>query len=179
MIDEAYPLGCGGIDGIAGQDHLIGPALAHKPREPLGAAVAGDQTQPDLGLADRVHIVDGLRPDDPGLVDAFHGADVFCLPSVHEPFGIVVLEAWAAGIPVVASRVGGIPGFVREGNDALLVDARDVAGRADALVTLLRNAELAGTLATAGRRRARGEFDWSVIAGRVADLYRDVVASRS
>jgi glycosyltransferase involved in cell wall biosynthesis len=133
----------------------------------------------DLGLGDRVHIVEGLRPDDPGLADAFHGADVFCLPSVHEPFGIVLLEAWAAGLPVVASRVGGIAGFVQEDDDALLVDACDIAGRAHAIISLLRNPDLAGRLGAAGRRRARDEFDWSVIAGRVSELYRDVVAGRS
>ena len=133
----------------------------------------------ELGLSERVHVVDGLRPDDPGLVDAFHAADVFCLPSVHEPFGIVVLEAWAAGCPVVASRVGGIPGFVREGGDALLVDAGDVAGRARALISVLRDSELGGRLGAAGRWRARSEFDWSVVAARVADLYRDLVAQRS
>ncbi len=75
--------------------------------------------------------------------------------------------------------MGGIPGFVREGEDALLVDADDVAGRADALASVLRDTELAGRLGAAGRWRARSEFDWSVVAGRVADLYRDLVARRS
>ena len=133
----------------------------------------------ELGLGERVHVIEGLRPDDPGLVDAFHAADAFCLPSVHEPFGIVVLEAWAAGCPVVASRVGGIPGFVRDGDDALLVAPGDAGGRARALISLLRDPELAGTLGAAGRWRARNEFDWSVVAGRVTDLYRDLVAGRS
>lgn len=133
----------------------------------------------ELGLGERVRIVDGLRPDDPGLIDAFHAADVFCLPSVHEPFGIVVLEAWAAGCPVVASRVGGIPGFVREGDDGLLVDADDATGRAHSLISLLRDSGLAGRLGAAGRWRARNEFDWSVVAERVTGLYRDLVAGRS
>ena len=152
---------------------LVGPVTRPAYLDALTQRVA------ELGLGERVHIIDGLRPDDPGLIDAFHATDVFCLPSVHEPFGIVVLEAWAAGCPVVASRVGGIPGFVREGDDALLVDAGDATGRADALISLLRDPELAGRLAAAGRRRASYEFDWSVVADRVADLYRGLVAGRS
>lgn len=129
----------------------------------------------DLGLRRRVHIIPGLAPGDPRLVEAYHSADVFCLPSMHEPFGIVILEAWAAGLPVVASRVGGIPGFVRDGSDALLFQPGDVTGLASAATTILRNFGLACRLADEGRARARSEFDWTVIGRRVADLYQDVV----
>ena len=55
------------------------------------------------------------------------GATIFALPSHNEPFGIVVLEAWAAGIPVIASRVGGIPGFTHQGDDILLFPDGDKA----------------------------------------------------
>ena len=57
--------------------------------------------------------------------------------------------------------------------------AGDAGGRARALISLLRDPELAGRLGATGRWRARNEFDWSVVAGRVTDLYRDLVAGRS
>ncbi len=128
-----------------------------------------------LDLASRVHIIDGLAPDDPSLIEAYHAADVFCLPSMHEPFGIVILEAWAAGLPVVASRVGGIPSFVSEGDDTLLVPPGDVHALGQSLQTVLQNFGLAARLGDNGRQRARREFDWSVIADRVLDLYRDIL----
>lgn len=132
-----------------------------------------------LGLTRRVHIIPGLAPDDQRLVDAYHAADVFCLPSIHEPFGIVILEAWAAGLPVIASRVGGIPGFARHGDDAVLVEPGDSAGFADATTRLFRSFGFSCRLADNGKRRAETEFDWSVIGQRMAGLYQDVVRGRS
>ena len=57
-------------------------------------------------LKDKVILIEGFKPDDRCLADAYMAADVFVLPSRHEPFGIVILEAWAAGVPVVAANVG-------------------------------------------------------------------------
>ncbi|UCC15664.1 MAG: glycosyltransferase family 4 protein [Gammaproteobacteria bacterium] len=128
-----------------------------------------------LNLVSRVHVIEGLAPDDPSLVEAYHAADVFCLPSMHEPFGIVILEAWAAGLPVVASRVGGIPSFVADGDDGLLVPPGDVHALAQSLKAVLRNFGLGASLGDSGRRRACREFDWSVIADRVLALYRDIL----
>ena len=129
----------------------------------------------ELDLAERVHVLPGLAPDDQTLVDAYHAADVFCLPSMHEPFGIVILEAWAAGRPVVASRVGGIPGFVKDGKDALLVPAGDVGALQRAIGRVLCEPGLAERLAEEGLQRARHEFDWSVIGDALIGLYRDVL----
>ena len=127
-----------------------------------------------LGLQNRVLVLPGIRPGDSTLIDAYHAADVFCLPSMHEPFGIVIIEAWAAGCPVVATRVGGIPGFVRDGQDALLVKpdcARELGG---ALVHLLKRPGLRARFGDSGRRRAMAEFDWSVVTTKLISLYRDL-----
>ena len=68
-----------------------------------------------LGLEGRVTLVPGLPPDSPRLAEAYAAADVFVLPSLHEPFGIVALEAMRAGLPLLAANVGGLPDFVKDG----------------------------------------------------------------
>jgi len=131
-----------------------------------------------LGLREAVHILPGLKPDDRLLADAYHAADVFCLPSMHEPFGIVILEAWAAGCPVVASRVGGIPGFVRDGIDTLLVTPGVADELADQLTSVLKKPDLARTMGEEGRRRAQAEFDWTVVSDQLRTLYQDLKNGR-
>jgi len=128
----------------------------------------------DLSLQDRVTVIPGLAPDDPSLVDAYHAASVFCLPSVHEPFGIVVLEAWAAGLPTVVARVGGLAGLTTEGRDALQVDPERPEQLARALFTVLQSPELSRRLSTNGRATATGTYDWRVIGLRLERLYAEV-----
>jgi len=128
----------------------------------------------ELGLTEVVHILPALTPDDPELVNAYHAADIFCLPSMHEPFGIVILEAWAAGCPVVASRVGGIPGFVCDGKDALLVKPGAIGELADRLTLVLQEREVAQMLSDEGRRRAQTEFDWAAVTKQLLGLYREL-----
>ena len=127
------------------------------------------------GLERHATIIDGLEASGHELVDSYHAADVFVLPSRHEPFGIVLLEAWAAGLPVVAARVGGIPDFVRDGVDGLLYAPDDRLGLHEALSRLDDTAR-AVTLAEAGRQRAFGEFSWSLVTRRILDVYEEVVS---
>jgi glycosyltransferase involved in cell wall biosynthesis len=96
------------------------------------------------------------------------------LPSRYEELGTSLLEAMAAGRPVVASRVGGIPEVVRDGADGLLVPARDEAALASAISRLLRDAPLAESLARSARARA-ASYDWRGLAQRVAGVYRAVL----
>ena len=132
-----------------------------------------------LGLQGRVNLIPGLTADDPLLRGAYHAAEVFCLPSLHEPFGIVVLEAWAAGLPVVAARVGGIPSFTRHGEDVLHADPEQPATLARQLLGVMNNPEFAGRLAGNGQRRARQEYDWRVISHQLSTLYRELAGNRS
>jgi len=140
------------------------------------AYAAGLRAQIEVaGLAPYVTLIPGLPADGPGIVDAYHAADLFLLPSRHEPFGIVILEAWAAGLPVVASDVGGIPGFVQPGVDGVLVPPGDTAGFAAALDGLLAHPERARDLALAGQRKARERFAWDVVTDQLLTLYEDVL----
>jgi glycosyltransferase involved in cell wall biosynthesis len=127
------------------------------------------------GLERHVTIVRGLDAASQELVDAYHAADLFLLPSVHEPFGIVILEAWAAGLPVIASRVGGVPSFVSEGRDGVLFRVNDAGEFLRAFRGLAGNGERMRVLAEAGREKARGQYGWDRITGRLADIYEEVV----
>jgi glycosyltransferase involved in cell wall biosynthesis len=109
------------------------------------------------------------------VAELMHGADVFAFPSRYEAFGVAMLEAMAAGAPVVAARAGGIPEFAVDGQNALLVPPDDEAALADALTRLAGDVELAARLAAGGRTQAK-RYAWETIAGRYESVYRRVLA---
>ncbi len=133
-----------------------------------------------LGVLDRVTIVPGVPYADQALVDAYHAADCFTLPSLHEPFGMVVLEAWASGLPVAVSRRGGLAALVTEGADGLFFDpqapAGDPLGMAAVLASLARDTPLRKILGAAGRATATASYSWDIITTRLIDIYRRVYA---
>ena len=105
-------------------------------------------------------------------------ADVFVCPSIYEPLGIVNLEAMACETAVVASRVGGIPEVVVDGETGVLVDydADDTAGYeaalAEAVNAVAGDAERAAALGTAGLTRAKTDFSWATIAQETVEIYK-------
>lgn len=127
-----------------------------------------------LGVNKEVTVISGLEAASQELVDAYHGADLFVLPSIHEPFGIVILEAWAAGLPVMASRVGGIPSFVEEGRDGVLFEPNDREGFLREFRPLLQNRQRLQTLAEAGRQKAREQYGWDRVTQRLIHIYEEV-----
>ncbi len=127
------------------------------------------------GLQGRVTVIHGLDAESQELVDAYHGADIFLLPSIHEPFGIVILEAWAAGLPVIATRVGGIPSFVSDGRDGLLFDVNDPGGLLNAFRVLLETPEKARDISTAGRMKARTRYSWDAVTQSLVKIYEEAV----
>ena len=100
-------------------------------------------------------------------------ADVFVHSSRWEGFGIVLLEAMLAGLPVVATRVSAVPEVVVDGETGFLLQAGDVAGLADAVGRLLADRELAGRLGGAGERRARAHFSVERMVAETLAVYRD------
>jgi len=129
----------------------------------------------EAGVGKHVTVIAGLDAADNDLVDAYHAADLFLLPSIHEPFGIVILEAWAAGLPVVASRVGGIPSFVDDGTDGLLFEVNNAKECAGAIDAVLSNAQHSAALAEAGRAKAVAQYDWNTVTSQLVSIYEDAI----
>ena len=139
--------------------------------------VAGDGTQQKwlLEVARKhkvlkaVHFVGGVDHDE--LLRLLHRADAAVLPSHYEPFGIVALEAAAAGIPLVASNVGGLGEAVIDGQTGVSFPPRDVAALAAAVRTVLDDPVAAQWRAVAARQRLTSEFDWHTVAAETAQVY--------
>lgn len=147
---------------------FVGHVTSQSYYEKLLATIA------ELGLGGCVTVVPGVAAASRDLVDAYHAADLFLLPSTHEPFGIVILEAWAAGLPVVASRVGGIPSFVEQGRDGLLYEVDDTEGLIAQVSRVLGDESCGSRLGAAGRRKACHQFSWERLTARLTDLYEEV-----
>ena len=125
-----------------------------------------------LGIASRVHLL-GHCNDVDRVLGAF---DVFVLPSFSEGMSNTLLEAMAAGVPPVASAVGGNGEIVRDGVDGRLFASDDEAGLAACLVALCRDDALRGRLATAARERVHAAFDIRHMIERYEQLYERVHA---
>jgi glycosyltransferase involved in cell wall biosynthesis len=126
------------------------------------------------GLAESATIIPGLSNESGLLIDAYHAADTFVLSSRHEPFGIVVLEAWCAGRAVVVSRVGGLQTLVRDGETGFFFDpdSPDAADQlAGHLTALHGNPTLRQSIGEAGRAEAAAHYDWTRIGARLEVIY--------
>lgn len=112
-----------------------------------------------------------LRKDVPAewerLIKAYASADVFCLPTRFEPFGIVYIEAMFFGLPCIGPDAWAIPEMIEDGVTGYLVPPESEESLADRMVHLLRDPELATRMGKAGFERATRQFTWKVVAGRV------------
>ncbi|GKS58886.1 glycosyl transferase family 1 [Nitrospira sp.] len=125
----------------------------------------------ELGIEANVHFL-GLRQDVPRLLTIM---DLFAMPSLSEGLSIALLEAMAAGKPVVATRVGGNPELVVNGETGLLVPAKDASGLADALVQMLQDAAFRERAAAAAQRHVAQRFTCGAMAGQYTECYDRMV----
>jgi glycosyltransferase involved in cell wall biosynthesis len=112
----------------------------------------------------------GLITSRDQLASLYRSARVFCLPSRYEPWGLVLAEAMAHGVPCVATETGSIPEILAHGDAGLLVPIDDAERLADALLELLTDDELAVRIGLAARERVEREFTWELVAERIATV---------
>ncbi|HXW67042.1 MAG TPA: glycosyltransferase family 4 protein [Thermoplasmata archaeon] len=139
--------------------------------EDWGGLAAAERIARERGIAGRLTAT-GPVPR-AALLGEYARADLLVLPSRFEPFGIVLLEAMAAGLPVVASRVGGIPEVVADGRTGLLVPPGEPGPLAEAIGSLLDDPIRASRLGAAGRARA-ASFAWPRLAPQYLALFREL-----
>ncbi len=125
----------------------------------------------NIGVKERLTIIPGLLPDSPELLQALKTAYCFILPSRHEPFGIAALEALDAGVPLIASAVGGLKDFLVDGENALLFEDNnaDSLCKAYSRIDGMREKIIAGGNVTAE------VYNWQVIAERLTNIYRELL----
>ena len=132
------------------------------------------KTAKELAIEEKLLLIPGFPLEDPLLASAYKAADMFVLPSRHEPFGIVILEAWAAGAAVIAAKVGGIPGFTTDGQDIQLFEDNNQPELVAALKKLAVDAPYKKALSTGGLDAVK-LYDWSAIAEQTLDIYKDAL----
>ena len=124
----------------------------------------------DLGIGERVTFTGRL--DETATLKAIARSDILVLASFMEGLPVVLMEAMALGVPVIASRVAGIPELVEHGKTGLLFDPANWAQLERAVERLCRDAELRGALAKDGRRRVAEEFSYPDAATPLIALFR-------
>ncbi|HZI43473.1 MAG TPA: glycosyltransferase [Gemmatimonadaceae bacterium] len=174
---ESIVIGCvAGLRPVKDHQSLIAAIAALRPRWPsVRLVLVGDgEARPSLerltrqlGLADVVHFA-GIRANEPNLHHLF---DISVLCSVSEAFPNSIVEAMAAGKPVVATRVGGIVDAVADGRTGLLVAPRDPTALASAIEQLLIKPERRRDMGRAGARRARAQFHVNHVLPSLESLY--------
>ena len=139
--------------------------------------IAGDGTQQDwlVEQARKHRVLKATRfvgrLDHAELLAALHRADAAVLPSHYEPFGLVALEAAAAGTPLVTSNIGGLGEAVINGETGMSCPPRDVARLAEAVGAVLDDPGAAQRRARAARERLTSDFDWHTVADETAQVY--------
>ena len=181
--EERLVLYAGRIEPLKGIDILLRAAAETEGRFRL-LVVGGDAKDDrrkeelralaaELGIAERVTFRDAVSHDELPLY--YNAADVCVVPSYYESFGLVALEAMACGLPVIASRVGGLAETVRDGQTGYLIPWRCPEPFAERLQLLLDNEPLRRSLGRAARANVE-RFRWSEVAAQVEDVYHQVVS---
>ncbi|MEU4652416.1 D-inositol-3-phosphate glycosyltransferase [Streptomyces sp. NPDC023723] len=184
--DALIPLFAGRIQPLKAPDVLlraVAVLLAERPglRSRIVVPVVGGPSGSGLAkpeglqkLAARLGIADVVRFRPPvgqeQLADWFRAASVLVMPSYSESFGLVAIEAQAAGTPVLAASVGGLPVAVRDGATGFLVDGHEPAAYARVLRDFADHPDLAARMGDAAARHARS-FGWDTAAAATADVY--------
>jgi glycosyltransferase involved in cell wall biosynthesis len=126
-----------------------------------------------LGMERRITLAGPVGHEQ--IPKCLHGFDLFVVPSLSESFGVAAIEASATGLPVIASRVGGLPEVVLDGETGLLIPPGDVDALADAMSRLLGDPVLRAQMGQAGRQFVLEHYRWQDNARLMERLYSDVL----
>ncbi len=164
------------LRGRKGHDDLIAavrPMMIERPHFHVVIAGAGgefDMLQTmieDFGLSDRIHLL-GFRED---INNVLRGCDLFVLPTHQEALGQAFIEAMAMGLPVIGTRVDGVPELIDAGVNGLLVPAQNVYALRGALARLVDDAQLRERFGLAGRLKMASSFTVENMASETVDFY--------
>ena len=154
------------------------------PEARLTLAGKGDMTESlrkrvaELGLSDKVEFPGRLPHEQ--MMAAMRSTDIFVMPSTcQESFGVAAIEASACEVPVIATRVGGVPEAVIDGQTGILVPPFDSNRLAEACIALVRDPERRARLGRAGRQFVLDHYQWHANAATMASVYRQLLAGQS
>jgi len=125
-------------------------------------------------LSNRVQILTNLSFDSKKLSYAYVASDLFVLPSKYETFGIVILEAWAAGIPAICADIGGMRKFVKDGKNSLFFDLESVESLETKMESLFKDKVLYDKLSTHTQNDVK-QYSWSEIAKQIQTIYKEAL----
>jgi glycosyltransferase involved in cell wall biosynthesis len=173
---ELLIVSVGNLYPVKGHAVLIDALATLRDRSGWRLAIAGrGEEEPRLraqaaaaGIADRIHLL-GFRDD---IADVLAAGDLFAMPSLSEGLPLALVEAMSFGLPVVVSRVGGVPEVVTDGDEGLLVPPSDPAALAAAIRSLLDDTALRSRQGDAARTRALRDFAIGTMVDRYERLYR-------
>ncbi len=164
-----------GLPELASAWPIVAAAQPHAHLVIAGSGEWEGELRRRLREAPRVHWL-GFRTDAPALMKAF---DIALAPSWEEPFGIVAVEAMAAGTPVIASDSGGFAEVLRDGHEGRLIPVRDAGALARAVIELAADPALRQRMGAAGAERARREFDIDRVVAEYETVLQGVVAGHA
>jgi glycosyltransferase involved in cell wall biosynthesis len=185
--DDAIGFGClSRIDPQKNQGLLVeafAALVAANPQRPFRLLLGGPVTAPAyhqelvtlIGrhhLEARVTLHPAVTAESTQHRDLLTALDAFVLPSRHEPFGIVILEAWAAGLPVIAANIGGLQKLVAHQQDGLHFPAGDTVALTAALARLADEPELRRALAAAGHAKMTRDYTWHAVSEQLEQIYQ-------
>jgi glycosyltransferase involved in cell wall biosynthesis len=110
-------------------------------------------------------------------LDYYRKADIFCLPAIQDSSPQVILEAMASSLPVVSTKLMGIPEFIVNGESGVLVEPGNVQELSETLLQLLENEKRCRELSASSRKRIEQYFTWDYHVDRLVEIYREVMPS--
>ena len=125
----------------------------------------------DMGLNDRLTLCGGMSPNSDILLSAYKSANVFVLPSIHEPFGIVVLEAWASGVPVISSNIGGLGHLVEDAKTGFLFEPNNVSQMVEAYFSSQKNVD---EITQNALSVCKEKYSWNSVAKQTLQFYKEL-----